>query len=288
MAKQRLTQAQLNRVFSNGDIAAYSQLTTEIRTAQNQADGLAKTIAGALYVMQAKKLYEIESYKNIYEYAEMVHGISRGTCSDAINVFKRFGDKDNKRAILPEYANYAWRTLIMIKNLDDKTIGNLRITPELSSTEVKRRVQDFKEAEHLLPDNGEWTLEDMNKLLLDQQKQIEDKKGKNPDSTQSGNDDSKEPEPTNDPLSDIVNEEAAKDTLEKARAIMGDDAYEEMEAREGDGILEAAEDYIDEFMSFPKRTVDITDMSEKDAMAAIKALLKGVKDGEYDIIVTSR
>lgn len=278
----RTTKAMMNRVFSSNEISQLSQLGQEIERAQGQADGLARTIAGALYVIQAKKLYEIESYKNIYEYAEQVHGISRGTCSDAINVFKRFGDPDNKRSLKAEYQNYAFRCLIMMKKLDDETIGRLRLTPETGSKETKQRIQDFTECQDKLP--KDWTLETMHELL-NAANAIEDK----------GEAEHAEKENTTDTGS-IVEENAAIEKERKteeivarrnrAAEIMGTEAFNKMAKEEGENLDEAVDDYLDEFMTFPKRSINIKDMSDKDALKAIQNYLHGVRNGDFDLIIT--
>lgn len=131
-------------VWSENDKAKYVELTDIIRSCQNSADGLARTISGALFEIKKKELYMLEGYKNIYEYANTVHGISRGTTSDAINTFNRF-QKDG--AIDSKYAGFAWRSLIMLKNYTDDEILEMGITVEMNSTEIKKVLEARKEAD---------------------------------------------------------------------------------------------------------------------------------------------
>lgn len=283
---QRVTKAMLNRVFSNNEISQFAELGQKINTAQKQADGLARTIAGALYAIQAKKLYEIESYKNIYEYAEQTHGISRGTCSDAINVFKRFGDKDNKTELLPEWQDYAFRSLIMMKKLDDDTIGRLQLTPTTISKEIKQRIQDYMEFADKLPEN--WTLETLHDII-NTQTAIEDKQE---DGAQATPESEEEPAYTPEEqtaMGSVLNEaskETSKAHRDRAREIMGEEEYARFEKEEADNLDEAVADYLDEFISFPKRTIYIDQMSDAEATKCIKALLADIRNGEYDLIVT--
>lgn len=131
-------------VWSENDKAKYAELTDTIRTCQTSADGLARTVAGALSEIKKKELFMLEGYKNIYEYANTVHGISRGTTSDAINTFDRF-QKDG--AIDSKYAGFAWRSLIMLKNYTDEEILEMGITVEMNSTQIKKVLEARKEAD---------------------------------------------------------------------------------------------------------------------------------------------
>lgn len=131
-------------VWTENDKAKYVELTDTIRTCQTSADGLARTVAGALSEIKKRELFMLEGYKNIYEYANTVHGISRGTTSDAINTFDRF-QKDG--AIDSKYAGFAWRSLIMLKNYTDEEILEMGITVEMNSTQIKKVLEARKEAD---------------------------------------------------------------------------------------------------------------------------------------------
>ena len=131
-------------VWTENDKAKYAELTDTIRTCQTSADGLARTVAGALSEIKKRELFMLEGYKNIYEYANTVHGISRGTTSDAINTFDRF-QKDG--AIDSKYVGFAWRSLIMLKNYTDEEILEMGITVEMNSTQIKKVLEARKEAD---------------------------------------------------------------------------------------------------------------------------------------------
>lgn len=138
-------------VWTENDKAKYAELTDTIKACQNSADGLARTVAGALSEIKKKELFMLEGYKNIYEYANTVHGISRGTTSDAINTFDRF-QKDG--AIDSKYAGFAWRSLIMLKNYTDEEILEMGITVEMNSTQIKKVLEARKEAERAIEEKN--------------------------------------------------------------------------------------------------------------------------------------
>lgn len=141
-------------VWTENDKAKYAELTDTIRTCQTSADGLARTVAGALSEIKKRELFMLEGYKNIYEYANTVHGISRGTTSDAINTFDRF-QKDG--AIDSKYAGFAWRSLIMLKNYTDEEILEMGITVEMNSTQIKKVLEARKEAEKAIEEKKQET-----------------------------------------------------------------------------------------------------------------------------------
>lgn len=138
-------------IWTENDKAKYAELTDTIKACQNSADGLARTVAGALSEIKKKELFMLEGYKNIYEYANTVHGISRGTTSDAINTFDRF-QKDG--AIDSKYAGFAWRSLIMLKNYTDEEILEMGITVEMNSTQIKKVLEARKEAEKAIEEKN--------------------------------------------------------------------------------------------------------------------------------------
>lgn len=138
-------------VWTEIDKAKYAELTDTIKACQNSADGLARTVAGALSEIKKRELFMLEGYKNIYEYANTVHGISRGTTSDAINTFDRF-QKDG--AIDSKYAGFAWRSLIMLKNYTDEEILEMGITVEMNSTQIKKVLEARKEAEKAIEEKN--------------------------------------------------------------------------------------------------------------------------------------
>lgn len=139
-------------IWTENDKAKYAELTDTIRTCQTSADGLARTVAGALSEIKKRELFMLEGYKNIYEYANTVHGISRGTTSDAINTFDRF-QKDG--AIDSKYAGFAWRSLIMLKNYTDEEILEMGITVEMNSTQIKKVLEARKEADKAIEEKKE-------------------------------------------------------------------------------------------------------------------------------------
>lgn len=284
----RKSSTMLQRAFSPAEIATYSQLTVAIEGAQKQADGLARTIAGALAQIKARKLYEYEGYKNIYEYGEQRHGIARGTVSDAINVYERFQNPDKKGTLLPEYEPFAWRSLIMMKSIPtDEAIANLGITYDMKSAEIKQRVADYKEATGYLESlPKEWDYEFIKKTIEDAHAiPTTAAESDNAENIATESESTDSAETTNIQESDDTEVSESKNYKPIAQNMMTPEQWEAFESAETD-LEDACEDYVNSFMEFPKKTVDLSTMSDKDAIALIKSLLAGARNNEYDIIIT--
>lgn len=271
----------MTRAFSPAEIAEYSTLTVQIEGAQKQADGLARVIAGALARVKVRKLYEYEGYKNIYEYGEQRHGIARGTVSDAINVYERFQDPNHKGSLLPEYEPFAWRALIMMKSIpNNDDIAKLGIRYDMKSAEIKQRIKDYKEASNSteLPDNWDY---DYIKQVIEDSKAIT--------TTIEPKETSDAPKPDMEQSPPSITEESTvqEDIVTRAQNMMTDEEWEAFVETESDDLVQACTDYVETFTAFPKKVINIADMSDKDAIAEIKKLLAGARNGEYDIIITA-
>lgn len=130
-----VTQVENMSVFSTADHAKFEEANAIIRDCQLRAEGLAEQIAGQLAIVAAKELYKLEDYKNVHAWAMEVHGIAKGTVSDSINTFKRFGDMETGR-LKQQYSAYSFSTLMKMKGLSDEQIKIANITPELSRSQV--------------------------------------------------------------------------------------------------------------------------------------------------------
>ena len=129
-----LTKDETQRVIMLDEVKA------NIFAIQDKFDGLAQLIAGQLYLASENKLYELEGYTGVGKWAEDTFGISSGTASDSIGVFKRFGNKDDLTSIATEYAEYNFSSLISMKKLSDEQIKLLELDPKMSRREIKERV----------------------------------------------------------------------------------------------------------------------------------------------------
>lgn len=154
MSKNNTVEKNELSVFSTKDINKLEECSRNIIEAQMKSDGLAETIAANLYIIHRKKLYEIEDFKNIYDYAKERFDISRGTVSDSIGVFERFGNKESYK-IEGKYGEYNFSTLMRMKKLSDEQIEKAGINATMSRKEVIaciEKLKDETEKENALPD----------------------------------------------------------------------------------------------------------------------------------------
>lgn len=274
----------VERTFTKAERARYREMTDRIRETQYKAEGLAKTIAGALYEIQVKKLYEVEDFKSIYEYGDAVHGISRGSVSEAINVFKAFGDPDHKDRLLPEWDSYAWRALTFMKSVPIEDLRKLEIDPTLPSATIKARIQDYKTALPELPDNGQWN---SNTITAICEKKEADEEAVAQASKEAYAQAEEDHISSLDPMdSDYTPNESLRNTV---RSIMGQEAYTKAISNESseEDIDDMCREYVEEYMTFPTRTVKVTPgMTQTQFLDTMKALFKGIQSGEYNVTVT--
>lgn len=142
--KSNTTQATENMsVFSALDIETYAQANLIIKDSQEKAEGLAERIAGQLYIVSQKKLYELDDYKTVHEWAMAQHDIAKGTVSDSINTFARFGDGVTG-LIKEDYQQFTFSTLMKMKNLTDEQIKLAGINPTMSRSQVIEAIKGLK------------------------------------------------------------------------------------------------------------------------------------------------
>ena len=163
----------IEQTFSNEDVAQFNDHKKAIHDLQTQAEGVAEAIAYHLWDINRKKLYLIEAkpdggeYKGIGEYAEINFDISRGTCSDSIATFERFGNPET-HLIDAKYKDYKFSNLIALKKLSDAEIELGAITSKSTKVQIKAAlpVIEKKKAQiALLPAKHDKALQDWNTLL---------------------------------------------------------------------------------------------------------------------------
>ena len=66
--------------------------------------------AFALHAIYKNKLYRLDNFKNIYDFAKENYTIARGTCNNFINICEKFGvpnENGNIMELSPDYAQYS-------------------------------------------------------------------------------------------------------------------------------------------------------------------------------------
>lgn len=167
--KEIATQVENMTVFSAMDEQALQNCIMNIDKAQLQSEGLAETIAYNLCIVNDRKLYQLEDAKSITEWATNRFNISKGTVSDAIATFKRFGSMESGR-IDDKYNAYTFSSLIRLKKYSDEDLEDAAINPSMSRGQMLNALEVWKNAkedeEKLTAIRKEWesVYEELSKL----------------------------------------------------------------------------------------------------------------------------
>ena len=102
-------------------------------------------IAFVLKTVYEEKLYQIDGYKNIYEYAYDNFNIARGTCSNWLKVVDNFGVLNSQTGFYgldDRLKDFSITQLILIRALSIEQIQAADIKPAMSTREIKQIVKD--------------------------------------------------------------------------------------------------------------------------------------------------
>lgn len=102
-------------------------------------------IAFVLKTVYEEKLYQIDGYKNIYEYAYDNFNIARGTCSNWLKVVDNFGVLNSQTGFYgldDRLKDFSITQLILIRALSIEQIQAADIKPTMSTREIKQIVKD--------------------------------------------------------------------------------------------------------------------------------------------------
>lgn len=102
-------------------------------------------IAFVLKTVYDEKLYAVDGYKNIYDYAYDNYNIARGTCSNWLKVVDNFGVLNKQTGFYgldSRLQDFSITQLILIRGLTIEQIQTANITPNMSTREIKQIVKD--------------------------------------------------------------------------------------------------------------------------------------------------
>lgn len=163
----------VSRVFSQLELDALEAHKRAIIDIDNKREGLAVSLAYHLWDISVKGLFEIETkqdgtpFKGIGDYAEYTFGIAKGTTSDAVNTFERFGNRETQ-SIADKWADYKFSNLMVLKKLSDDEIAIAGITSADSKASIKDKLQHLKIEQSkvaMLPDKRKSTVEAWNGIV---------------------------------------------------------------------------------------------------------------------------
>lgn len=110
------------------------------------------TIAFNLHWIKRNNMHKQAGYKNIYEYAECVHGIGRTSCSNLICIVENFAERDEKGEVVEKiaecYRKFKQSQLVAMMGLSPDQIA--KIDENTSVREISR----MKQEKEVVQDDG--------------------------------------------------------------------------------------------------------------------------------------
>lgn len=150
---------EFNNYIATGDENLFADCLEYWKDKKNRADIIKKfltnevnkyahsqlKIAFVLKTVYDEKLYHIDGYKNIYDYAYDNYNIARGTCSNWLKVVDNFGVLNKQTGFYgldSRLQDFSITQLILIRGLTIEQIQTANITPDMSTREIKQIAKD--------------------------------------------------------------------------------------------------------------------------------------------------
>lgn len=101
--------------------------------------------AFALHAIYKNKLYQLDNFKNIYDFAKENYSIARGTCNNFINICEKFGvpnENGNIMELSPTYAQYSVSQLAVMLAFPKELLN--KCDKSMSVRELKRMRAEYE------------------------------------------------------------------------------------------------------------------------------------------------
>lgn len=125
--------------WSAQDKRTYKSLQNSITKEYGQVEKSSLNIAFYLHDIYQSKFYEIDGYKNIYDFAFEKFNIARGTCNNFVNIVRNFGKRDESGKILRElkdgFEEFSFSQLIILLGIEDNQLPFFK--PSMTIREMK-------------------------------------------------------------------------------------------------------------------------------------------------------
>ena len=127
------------------DKKTYKSLSTSIDRELKKVESSYLNVATTLYRIYKNEYYVIDNYKNIYDYASDLFGLSRGTVSNFINIVYKFCKPldDGSYCLVETYNEFSSSQLVSLINMPQQFIDS--ITPDMSVRAIKDKRREYKQ-----------------------------------------------------------------------------------------------------------------------------------------------
>lgn len=137
--------------FSNLDKKEYQTIIKGIVSEISKVEKSYLAIAFKLFQIYDKKLYTIDNFQTIYDFAKDTFSLSRGTCNNYINIVQQFGEYtvDEKNFITytgklnPAFEKFSSSKLIVMLGLPNHILDTL--SPDMTVVQIKDIKREYND-----------------------------------------------------------------------------------------------------------------------------------------------
>lgn len=122
-------------IVSKTQITRFERFNRKIENAYQTTEKSMLVIAGAIAVINAEKLHEVNGYTSIYTYCQDCFGISRGSVSECIKVWEAYGDISTGE-LLPDYTGFSFSQLKLMRKVPD----GIEVNEQMSTREIEKLI----------------------------------------------------------------------------------------------------------------------------------------------------
>lgn len=134
-----------NKVQLAEDRRLYKRFKGQIDKAYQKMETSYLETAFAVHAIYKRKLYHLDNYKNIYDFAKENYNIARGTCNNFINICEKFGvlnENGNVMELSDKYKGYGISQLAVMLAFPKELLD--KCSPECSVRDLKKLRQDYE------------------------------------------------------------------------------------------------------------------------------------------------
>ena len=127
------------------DKRLYKRFKCQIDKAYQSMENSYLQTAFALHAIYKHKLYQLDNFKNIYDFAKETYSIAQGTCNNFINICEKFGvpnENGNIMELSPTYTQYSVSQLAVMLAFPQELLT--KCDKSMSVRELKRMRVEYE------------------------------------------------------------------------------------------------------------------------------------------------
>lgn len=141
MAKKNELTKPNTDIVTKTQITRFERFNRKIENAYQTTEKSMLVIAGAIAVINAEKLHEVNGYTSVYAYCQDRFGISRGSVSECIKVWEAYGDISTGE-LLPDYTGFSFSQLKLMRKVPD----GIEVNEDMSTREIEKLIPKKEKA----------------------------------------------------------------------------------------------------------------------------------------------